>query len=488
MTDKDGNYRYNIRVYGDGGMCKYIPPIPKNAIFLNMKAAIQRLEKIARTKTRPDFTLLGPEGLLASQTSFASYSSHHSVQFRVARIESVEDRQQVSKVIEGRQDRYDIFINAIKTECFESLDLCVKKKSCEMDSPDLGEQELQMLQKQKPNELLMSCLLGQRQSLLVEKYIKKLIREEDPTVGDLVEAFSQNLRFFVRNERASYITSALIKVSDQAARHLAEHCLHNISKLLKNKVAVKILQALAGVSVQFSNYFVNFYRQNFLRLKDSKTAGLLVNKALLKTDDRSSIEQLVEKTRREVLLNPWGVKELLRPLSSILNRCELESSEGLLLAIIPHINWFLDDKIGNYSVQELLQPKFAAHSRAIHRGLLSNPSFLMFTEKHRKPVLLAATEHPSNEKLLTNLVLDLCADIQNFKKVISSRCSSNILLITLASIGSPEVHNRVFEAALFLNSSGPTARGGMISEEPGSIEWFVGMMNEFLKLKEKHRE
>lgn len=488
MTDKDGNYRYNIRVNGDGGMCKYIPPVPKNAIFLNMKVAIQRLEKIARTKTRPDFTLLGPEGLLASQTSFASYSSQHTVPIRVVRIESIEDRPQVSKVIEGRQDRFDKFLNAIKTECFESLDLCVKKKSCDMNSPDLGEQELQMLQNQKPYELLMSCLLGQQQSLLVEKYIKKLIREEDPTVGDLVETFSQNLRFFVRNERASYITSALIKVSDQAAHHLAEHCLHNISKLLKNKVAVKVLQTLAGVSVQFSNYFVNYYRQNFLRLKDSKTAGLLVNKALLKTDDRSSIEQLAEKARREVQLNPWGVKELLRPLSSILYRCELESSKGLILAIIPHINWLLGDKIGNYSVQELLQPKFAAFSPTIHREMLSNPSFLMFTEKHRKVVLLAASEHLSNEKLLTNLVLDLCADIQAFKKVVSRRSSSNILLITLASIGSPEVHNRVFEAALILKSSGPTARGEMINEEPGSIEWFVSMMNEFMKLKEKQSE
>jgi len=467
-------------------------PIPKHGIFLNTKAAIHRLDqyKIARIQDSQDFKLLGLEDLLASQTSFASHSSYKSTPKNIVRFDSMSLRRQDSQVRQDRQvsqDKFERFINAIKAECFESLDLCAKKESCATDALEVSESDLNKLQKLKPQELLMSCLLGQQQSVLVEKCINKMIREEDPTVGDIVAAFSQNLRFYVRNERASYITSALIKMSSQAAHNLAEYSLHNITKLLRNNVAVKVLQTLAGVSTQFSNFFVSHYRKNFFQLKDSKTAGLLMNKAVLRTDDRASVLQLVEKTRREFLVNPWGVKELLRLLSSILKRCELEEIEGLVLAVIPHIGWLLDDKIGNYSVQELLQPKFARHRSAIDRELLGSPPGLMFTEKHRRVVLLVATEHASNEKLLADLVSGLCSDTPQLKRAISSRCSANILLLALASISSPQLYTRVSEATLQLRDSSATDRGAT-DEEARSVEWFFLKMSQLMDLREMRSE
>jgi hypothetical protein len=174
-------------------------------------------------------------------------------------------------------------------------------------------------------------------------------------------------------------------------------------------------------------------------------------------------------------------------LSSLLKKCDPESIEGLVLAVIPHISWLLDDKIGHYSVQELLQPKFAAHRSAVHRELLLGSSSLMFTEKHRKVVLLAATEHASNQKLLNDLLLDLSSDIQKLRKAVSSRSSANVLLLALASIRSPETHIRVSEATLRLFDSGATGRGAT-EEEAGATGWFVQMMSQFMTLREQRSE
>jgi hypothetical protein len=185
----------------------------------------------------------------------------------------------------------------------------------------------------------------------------------------------------------------------------------HLEELVTDKCAVKVMQALAGVSPTFCTYYIEYFRTDFDRMLGLKQAVILLNKAILNAEREEDVEYLIEKAIRTLLSEGPSVNSvcLLRTVSSILNRCSAERLQKLVEVLYLNIWWLIDDKIGNYSVQELLSKKFDGLNRPVVDQFLKTP-LSMFTCKNRSAVLLNALEKGESSDFVTGIVFVLTTD------------------------------------------------------------------------------
>ena len=259
-----------------------------------------------------------------------------------------------------------------------------------------------------PRVLLRKSVFSAEGSMEVQVYLESLSGSD---LEVYTFTFCKHLDQLVVSPYGNYIAACLVRLNNQFRERCESYCMLHLEELVTDKCAVKVMQALAGVSPTFCTYYIEYFRTDFDRMLGLKQAVILLNKAILNAEREEDVEYLIEKAIRTLLSEGPSVNSvcLLRTVSSILNRCSAERLQKLVEVLYLNIWWLIDDKIGNYSVQELLSKKFDGLNRPVVDQFLKTP-LSMFTCKNRSAVLLNALEKGESSDFVTGIVFVLTTD------------------------------------------------------------------------------
>ena len=95
--------------------------------------------------------------------------------------------------------------------------------------------------------------------------------------------------------------------------------------------------------------------------------------------------------------------EILRIMSSVLQRSKGHQRQRLEEILIPHIDWLLRDKISNCCAHKLFYPIFTESRWLLEKQMILDSLDLMFTRKYRKYTLLKVLK----DKHLKPMVLEI---------------------------------------------------------------------------------
>ena len=259
-----------------------------------------------------------------------------------------------------------------------------------------------------PRVLLQKSVFSAEDSMEVQVYLESL---GSPDLEVYRPTFCKHLNKLIISPFGNYIAASMVRLNKLFRDRCESFCMLHLEELVTDKCAVKVMQALAGVSPTFCTYYIEYFRTDFERMFGLKQAVILLNKAILNAEREEDVDFLTEKAVRTLLFEGPSANSvcLLRTVSSILNRCSPERLQKLVQVLHQNIWWLIDDKIGNYSVQELLSKKFDGLNRPVVDQLLKNP-LSMFTCKNRSAVLLNALEKGESSDFVTRMVFALTTD------------------------------------------------------------------------------
>ena len=240
-------------------------------------------------------------------------------------------------------------------------------------------------------QLFQRCQKSQKDSMIIESFVAHVHRYEPRRMERVVEAFEAMLPLLSQDRTGSFIVGAMIKISLQCRSSFERFCQKNLYRLVENKCAIKVMQVLVTSSPTFSDFYLAQFSKNFKKLCRLRGPSILANKAITSCGSLDSCRSLAAKVTRCLFEEVSGSSEVLRLSSSLLSRCPLDWLEGLLSFVEQNIWWLIDDKIGNYSVQELLRPKFRSIWPVLASFISQQPEQL-FVHKYRKLLLHLALE------------------------------------------------------------------------------------------------
>jgi hypothetical protein len=274
-----------------------------------------------------------------------------------------------------------------------------------ISNPDISYTNLNLL---SPKVLLKKAVFSAEDSMEVQVYLESLA---EPDQGVYTPTFCKHLDMLIVSPFGNYIAACMVRLSKQFRERCESYCMLHLEELVTDKCAVKVMQALAGVSPTFCTYYIEFFRTDYVRMFGLKQAVILLNKAILNAERERDVDYLTEIAVRTLLSEGPSANSvcLLRTVSSILNRCSPERLEKLIEVLHQNIWWLIDDKIGNYSVQELLSKKFDGRNNPAVEQLLKNPISL-FTCKNRSALLLNALEKGESSDFVCRIVFALMND------------------------------------------------------------------------------
>jgi hypothetical protein len=279
-------------------------------------------------------------------------------------------------------------------------------------SVEVGGQPPQELCKLSPEQLLQRAMLSQQDSKVVESYFDSLSKQE---AVEMMDAVKTNLFQLLRNEHGCFILSYFIKKSSSFSSMCQSYCLANLKELSIDKCAVKVMQALAEVSVEFCKVFIVYFIHNYFALINHMATVLLLNKCIMNCEDQDMnytffidrlelyIVKSTEVSKSIVYKEAIEEAEILRIMSSVLQRSKGHQRQRLEEILIPHIDWLLRDKISNCCAHKLFYPIFTESRWLLEKQMILDSLDLMFTRKYRKYTLLKVLK----DKHLKPMVLEI---------------------------------------------------------------------------------
>lgn len=312
-------------------------------------------------------------------------------------------------------------VDRISSRC---LDLCNVKKLADADDEAEAAAKLKReFQSTGPADLLRLAMTCQEDSKKIEAFLKVA---DQPTIDQCEEEFFKFLSKMITDPFGCYIASVLVERSTRYRKGCEDHCLAQIDSLVNDKNAVKVMQSLAAFSSRFCRFFLAYFKKNYDALINSMESVLLLNKVILNLEKEEDLIFLLDDIEANFKESDFGHPELLRILSSLMERLTGSNLSRLVRVLKPHICWLIDDKIGNYVVQNM----FAAYwtSMGILRKVVFSSPKLLFIRRYRRFVLLKALQTPGNEDFFAH-ILKCLSDSKDDLGIIFRREPSTFLLL-----------------------------------------------------------
>ncbi len=289
--------------------------------------------------------------------------------------------------------------------------------------------DLSILKKCSPSLLVRMCLHSQEESMKVQCY---LLTIPSKLLEAKASVFSYHAGRLLSHPNGNYIATWLVTKSYNFMKSCECYTLANLEHLVTNKCAVKVMQALAGVSKTFCKVFNQYFKHNYVRLCKSKQASIVMNAVVLNLDDEEDLQYLINDVTRKLNQDQTEVRtEMLRVLSSLLQKCSLGRLSGILAGLVNKIWWLADDKIGNYSVQVLLTPKFRSLHTSVVQELLSETPLTLLTSKFKQIVTLKSLEYPLQGYFHSHLLQKIMKQESSVELALSTLQSAWLLLALL---------------------------------------------------------
>jgi hypothetical protein len=304
-------------------------------------------------------------------------------------------------------------------------------------SVEVGGQPPQELFKLSPEQLLQRAMQSQQDSKVVESYFDSLSKRE--TV-EMIEVVKQNLYQLLMSEHGCFILSYFIKKSSSFSNMCQSYCMANLKELSTDKCAVKVMQALAEVSVEFCKVFIVYFIHNYFDLIHHMSTVLLLNKCIMNCEDGDMnytffinrlelfIKKSTEVSQGIVYKEAVEEAEILRIMSSVLQRSKGHQRQRLEEILIPHIDWLLRDKISNCCAHKLFYPIFTESRWLLEKQMILDSLDLMFTRKYRKYTLLKVLKDKHLKPMVLEIFDRLVRDISIVFSLLNNEASVYLVI------------------------------------------------------------
>ena len=376
-----------------------------------LEAEAQTREHQERTKKRfrgepcGDFYLVDSSGF--------PFPSDQTPDFRVcSRVES---------------ERIEEYYRRVISKCHVLCKLCEKKELQQgLESDQL---ELRQLQGLSARELINLSVVNQHHSKRVQAFLESV---DFQTLRSIIEILYEELPQLMVDQFGCYIPGCVIRLDPGFAHFCEAFCLANLGKLCIDKCAVKVMQALAGVSVSFSLEYLAHFKKHYFSLVFNKESMIILNKVILQISDQSLLKFLVEDVEYNFSQKEFERPQLLRLLSSLIERCNGQLLERLVGVMLPHIWWLVDDKFGNYAVLTLLKYPVGREKNLVSSTVLLEPE-AMFTKKYRRVLLLNCLISPGYQEFISELLWKLIFQSSHLNQLFEQETATWLFVATLAA-------------------------------------------------------
>ena len=326
------------------------------------------------------------------------------------------------------EERISILRRDVVAHCYKLLKVS-QKGSPEVTADSIDPFDLSILKKCSPSLLVRMCLHSQEESMKVQCY---LLTVPDKLLEAKASVFSHFAGRLLSHPNGNYIATWLVTKSSSFMKSCESYSLANLEQLVSNKCAVKVMQALAGVSKTFCKVFNQYFKHNYVRLCKSKQASIVMNAVVLNLEEEDGLQYLVSDVARALNQDMGEIRtEMLRVLSSLLQRCSLSRLSGVLAGLANKIWWLADDKIGNYSVQVLLTPKFRSLHPTVFKQLLSEAPLTLLSSKFKQIVTLKSLGYPLQDYFHSHILQAVMKQASSVDLALSTPQSAWLLLALL---------------------------------------------------------
>ena len=325
-------------------------------------------------------------------------------------------------------ERISVLRRDVVSHCYRLLKVS-QKGGPEVTADSIDPFDLSILKNCSPSLLVRMCLHSQEESMKVQCYLLSIPGQQ---LEAKASVFSYHAGRLLSHPNGNYIATWLVTKSSCFKKSCESYTLANLEQLITNKCAVKVMQALAGVSKTFCKVFNQYFKHNYVRLCKSKQASIVMNAVILNLDDEEGLQYLINDVARKLNQEEAEIRtEMLRVLSSLLQKCSLSRLSGILAGLVNKIWWLADDKIGNYSVQVLLTPKFESLLPSVIDELFSEVPLTLLTSKFKQIVTLKSLDYPNQEYFHSQTLLEIMKQETFVDLALSSPQSAWLLLALL---------------------------------------------------------
>ena len=324
----------------------------------------------------------------------------------------------------------------------------VKHENIRIESPDFS-----LLENLSFDELIEKSIRSKNDSLVVELYLEYVSVNKKDFKNYFKKSFKAHLPYLATTKNRIFILCCMISISKEACNLYSQFVQQNLMRLIQNYNCLKPIQTLVSLSTSFCDFFLYEFVRNYEILSTSKYACIIVNNIVeVSTCNESGINRVIKRIESDLLsFHRGNKKELLRICSSLLNRCGLDIVSGIVRFVQHNIWWLVDDKIGNYSVQELFEVKFVKywkssfdHLNRYHVSVLDGKYLpkILFVKLIRYDVLqymeidyLYRQEEQYHRAYFTDLLIIslnfIFNDAELLRKALNEERSNKLLLLSI---------------------------------------------------------
>ncbi len=323
--------------------------------------------------------------------------------------------------------RFEAYFRKVISKCHLLCKLCEKKEMQEGTPSE--ELDLDQLEGLSARDLIDLSVVNQQNSKRVQAFLESA---NNQTLRSIIKLLHKDLPLLMIDQFGCYIPGCVIRLDPGFAQFCEAYCLDNIGKLCIDKCAVKVMQALAGVSVTFSLHYLAHFKKNYFSLVFNKESMIILNKVILQISDPNLLRFLVEDVEYNFSLEEFERPQLLRLLSSLIERCSGVLLERLVGAMLPHVWWLVDDKFGNYAILTLLKYRVSSDRNTVSSTVLIEPE-AMFAKKYRRVLLLNCLITPGYQEFISELVWKLILHPTNLDLLFEQETATWLLIATLVA-------------------------------------------------------
>lgn len=428
LNPKESNYRFNLSIEASGPamysrlavLLKSVESMDSMTILASNRNNCLQSKYIGNA--RPDHSIIGdrrPGGKKPESQLLAGEAIEPQPNLSTSDITKEEKSSPPCEPSD--------LVNRISSRC---LDLCNVKKLTDIEGEvEAAGKFIPEFVSKGPKDLLQLAMSSQENSKNIEAFLKVA---DQSTIDRCEDEFLKIVSTMITDPFGCYIASVLVERSASYRKGCEDHCLDQIDSLVTDKNAVKVMQNLAEFSGRFCQFFLAYFKRNYDALINSMESVLLLNKVILNLEKEEDLIFLLNDIETNFKESDFGHPELLRILSSLMERLTGSNLTKLVRVLKPHIWWLIDDKIGNYVVQNMFVAYWASMG-GLRKVVFSSPK-LLFIRRYRRFVLLKALQTPGNEDFFAHILKWLCESKDDLSIIFRREPSTFLLLwVTLRS-------------------------------------------------------
>ena len=327
------------------------------------------------------------------------------------------------------------FSETVIQKCAQILHKTDKESSGVVEDTEEISFDLTEFDLMEAGEIVKMAVKSQTDSKMVQAYLEKI---SGARLNDMVDQLVLNLDTLIGDKYGYFILRSLILTNKRFVEACQKFCLDNFHQLAFNQYSVRVMRALA-VSATFCQGILSIFKNDTLSLAAHMQPVLILAAAIQNTKDDRLVEPIIRDLEKKLSSN--NNCQMLRILSSLVERAEGVSLERISKLILPHLSWLIDDKIGNFGIQMWLRKRKFDCSTTFQKIALDNPGSF-FTKKYRKAILLDYLSTKENDqKFIGHVVKKLMTNPNQMRQVFKKEDSTWLVLAALSQLDS--VANKV---------------------------------------------